>query len=131
MEHVKHECHDYDCYVCSSGLLLCSVCGGAEGSLPTECCGVRMTNEQQDNIMAKKLDYVNGEWVKKTDIKKGSIVHRATACTMEGKPLLFSEDKYEVTSVEEVNDFTWLCITDLPNRDGYSAVKINDVKLAD
>lgn len=60
--HKLHECNDEDCSVCNGGLGLCTICGGAEASMPTECPGVRMTNEEQDLVQDGKLDYFNGHW---------------------------------------------------------------------
>jgi hypothetical protein len=45
-------------------LFICEVCGGAEGTLPTDCPGVRMDAETEDKIYAGKLDYIDGKgWV--------------------------------------------------------------------
>lgn len=46
------------------GLHLCDVCGGAEGSLTTDCPGVKMTAEQSDAVYLGDLDFVDGEWRK-------------------------------------------------------------------
>lgn len=65
-EHIFHVCDDpaeYDaCYVCSGGLVDCTVCGGAEGALPTECPGVRMTAEQIEGVYTGAINFVNGNW---------------------------------------------------------------------
>jgi hypothetical protein len=66
--------HDYDtcrpgcdnasCMICIGGLSLCKRCGGGEGSLPTNCPGVRMTKEQEDKVYAGELDYrIREGWV--------------------------------------------------------------------
>lgn len=53
----------YDCHYCDGGLKLCTVCGGAEGSLTTECPGVRMTEEQEDAVYKTgTLDFKDGKW---------------------------------------------------------------------
>lgn len=39
-EHTWHECDDLDCMVCNGGLLTCTVCGQAEGTLAPSCPGV-------------------------------------------------------------------------------------------
>jgi hypothetical protein len=44
-------------------LASCSVCKGGEGSLPTECPGIAMTEDQQSRIYGGTLDYVRGAWV--------------------------------------------------------------------
>lgn len=53
------------CNICDGGLALCKVCGGAEGSLPKECPGSRMTSDQEDAVYAGTLDFVGGKWVTK------------------------------------------------------------------
>lgn len=55
---------DVSCSVCSGGLFICKVCGGAEGSLPTECPGKPMTSDEEDAVYAGRHDFVNGEWRK-------------------------------------------------------------------
>jgi hypothetical protein len=52
----------WDCVLCSC--FLCGVCGGFEGSLPTECPHEKMTDQQREDVYAGKLDYVNGKWVR-------------------------------------------------------------------
>jgi hypothetical protein len=67
MQHTRltHEnCEQLSCNICD--LFVCAVCNGAEGSLSTECCGRRLTVEEEDNIYDEKIDFINGEWVKKT-----------------------------------------------------------------
>lgn len=62
----KHEgrCPDLGhCNYCDGGLALCVVCGGAEGELPTECPGGRMTREQRKDVYSGILDYKSGRWV--------------------------------------------------------------------
>ena len=45
------------------GIYICSVCRGAEASLPTECPGRRMTEKEQDKVQAMLIDYVHGKWI--------------------------------------------------------------------
>jgi hypothetical protein len=47
------------------GLAECRVCGGAEGSLPTECPGQEMDAQQNDDVYAGRLDFIGGYWVVK------------------------------------------------------------------
>lgn len=54
---MKHKYHYRD-----DGLLHCKICNGAEGSLPTECPGERMTEAQEDAVYAGSLDFVGGMW---------------------------------------------------------------------
>lgn len=58
-------CHTNDeesdrCQACV--LSLCLVCGGAEATLPSECPGRDLTNEEEDAIEAQRLDYEGGQW---------------------------------------------------------------------
>jgi hypothetical protein len=53
---------DHGCPICDGGLALCTVCGGAEASLPHECPGYRMTADQEDAVQAGTLDFRNGDW---------------------------------------------------------------------
>lgn len=62
------DCGPYGCNVCN--LFICSVCGGAEGSLATECPDAQITTGQQDEIYAGTLDFKNGEWVRKEKNEK-------------------------------------------------------------
>lgn len=54
-----HDFHDRE-----DGLAHCKVCGGAEGALPTECPGLKMSPEALDEVYAGRLDYqqVKGGW---------------------------------------------------------------------
>lgn len=51
------------CHLCDGGLVLCTVCGCAEGSLPTHCPGHTVHNEQQEQIFMGKLDFKDGQWI--------------------------------------------------------------------
>jgi hypothetical protein len=65
-QHVRQECTDPDCTgncnLCN--LFMCKVCKGAEGSLPTDCPGRKLTDAEEDAIMAGRLDFKNGEWAR-------------------------------------------------------------------
>ncbi|MEW6115633.1 MAG: hypothetical protein AB1553_01875 [Nitrospirota bacterium] len=50
------------CNICDGGLAICKICGGAEGSLPTECPGEKMIAHQDEAVYAGKLDFFNGQW---------------------------------------------------------------------
>lgn len=66
-QHLRVNCQpDKDGYLsdaCAAGscpcgnLFMCKRCGGAEGSLPTDCPGEKITREQADAIYAGKLNY--------------------------------------------------------------------------
>ena len=63
MKHTFHRCDEDRCNVCLGDLSLCTVCNGAEASLPTECPGSCMTEQQEADIMSRKIDFVDGAWV--------------------------------------------------------------------
>ena len=67
MEHVlethKGRSCEYGCAICDGGLALCKVCGGAEGSLTTECCGRELTEVTLDAVYGGTLDFKGGVWV--------------------------------------------------------------------
>lgn len=65
---------DGDCMICDGGLGLCRVCGGAEGSLTTECPGFQISTEQSDAIYnrgAGGLDWRNGQWINAVTVHLG------------------------------------------------------------
>lgn len=43
---------------------MCTVCNGAEGTLPTECPGRLMSSARQEHIYAGRIDFKDGEWIK-------------------------------------------------------------------
>lgn len=49
------------CHLCHGGLAVCTVCGGMEGSLPSECPGASMPGDVQDAVYAGELDYTSRE----------------------------------------------------------------------
>lgn len=63
--HKFHRCKEFSCAICEGGLALCVVCGGAEGSLPTECPRERMTNAQENSVYAGTHGFVGGRWITK------------------------------------------------------------------
>ncbi len=60
MKHTLHKCDDENCHICP--LSLCTVCGGAEGSLPTECPGSRMPEKIEKAVYAQTLDFKDNRW---------------------------------------------------------------------
>lgn len=56
----REDC-DGTCHACS-GLIWCEVCGGTEGSLPSECPNRMMTEQENDDVYAGKLDFIHGRW---------------------------------------------------------------------
>ena len=69
--HKQLECKDPDCGgMCNACCLaICTVCGGAEGSLPTECPGVEMTTQESCMVLEGITDYYDGAWRWKTGAK--------------------------------------------------------------
>jgi hypothetical protein len=65
--HAWYECEKgcNGCMFCNGGLASCTRCGGFEGSLPSECPGEKMTEEQETAIYAGALDFRAGTWVNK------------------------------------------------------------------
>ena len=64
--HVAYVCtkdHNYGCAYCDGGLFLCTKCMGLEGSLPTDCPGVKMSMETADEVYGRGVDYIKGKWV--------------------------------------------------------------------
>lgn len=47
------------------GLVDCATCGCAEGTLPTNCPGVRVPHRVQTLIINGVVDYVGGRWIGK------------------------------------------------------------------
>lgn len=56
-------CEHHHCPICEGGLALCTVCGGLEGGLTSECCGRVLTSEECDDVYAGKIDFRDGNWV--------------------------------------------------------------------
>lgn len=52
-----------ECYVCRSSLFQCERCGCAEGTLPTQCPGFKVSYHAQSLIMKGVIDYRGGQWV--------------------------------------------------------------------
>jgi hypothetical protein len=66
MEHVKykHSCNSPFCQFCDGGLFACVVCGGFEGSLPTDCPGEKMGEAREEEVYAGAIDFREGKgWV--------------------------------------------------------------------
>ena len=51
------------CPICDGGLAVCEVCNGAEGSLPSECPGRKLSACEEEEIMLRNIDYKNGKWI--------------------------------------------------------------------
>lgn len=60
----KHQnCENPHCNICVGGLAFCTVCKGAEASLPTECPGRPLNATEEAEIMAGELNFRDGKWV--------------------------------------------------------------------
>ena len=58
-----YDCGPYGCNVCN--LFICSICGGAEGSLTTDCCGYKVPYVMDKLVYAGAIDFVVDQWVTK------------------------------------------------------------------
>lgn len=63
-------CKYQHCSICDGGLAYCKVCGGAEASLPTECPGEKMSAQTADDVVACRMDFKGGKWIKTQDDPK-------------------------------------------------------------
>ena len=65
MDHQYATCDGCErgCALCEGGLALCTVCGGSEGTLTSECSGQRLTGEEEDAVYAGTLDYRQDVWM--------------------------------------------------------------------
>jgi hypothetical protein len=69
---VHKDCERAYCSICEGGLMICTACGGAEGSLPTHCPQEPIPQDDQDRIYAGKLDFRNGFWIEASNGGKSS-----------------------------------------------------------
>lgn len=54
------------------GLASCTVCGGGESSLPTDCPGRRMTADEMDAVSAGRIQFKSG--------KMGRVIRERKLC---------------------------------------------------
>lgn len=61
-KHTWYECgcNRTGCMFCDGGLGSCTVCGGFEGTLPTDCPGERMDGALETRIYNGEIDYRAG-----------------------------------------------------------------------
>lgn len=57
------DCEIQNCLICDGGLAICSVCGGAEGALTTDCPGIQLESYQLDSIHNGDIDFINEKWI--------------------------------------------------------------------
>jgi hypothetical protein len=65
MKHTAYVC-DSDCkgcHFCEGGLVSCTICNGAEGTLTIDCCGHSLDEHTQNAVYHGGLDFINGYWV--------------------------------------------------------------------
>jgi len=56
---------------CDGGLGHCTVCGGFEGTLTTDCCGRELTEREKDEIYKMgTLDFAAGRWMHQAPITR-------------------------------------------------------------
>ncbi len=69
-DHVEYQCKAAceGCQFCDGGLFLCTVCGGAEGSLTADCPDYKIPYEVSQNLV------YGGRWDFVTD--KGWVIHK-------------------------------------------------------
>ena len=75
MKHVRKECDkknredhsERHCNICDGGLFICAVCGGAEGTLTTDCPGNKLDEETQTRIYVGHIDFKDGVWITKKE----------------------------------------------------------------
>ena len=69
MDHVYYKCPpgctNLSCMFCVGGLGGCTVCKAFEGTLPTECPGTPISEEDQQLIYKASLDYRAGKWIQR------------------------------------------------------------------
>lgn len=63
-DHTFYKCEPEcdGCMFCRGGLLSCVVCGCAEGELPTDCPGYKVSEAERLRIYKGNLDFINEEW---------------------------------------------------------------------
>lgn len=68
----QDQCMEGRCMFCDGGLAMCTVCHGAEGTLPTDCPGVPMTGEQEQAVWRQEMDFHRRHgWLHGTFVRSG------------------------------------------------------------
>lgn len=93
----------------------CSNCMGFEGSMPTDCPGEGMTNEQSDKVYAGNLDYRLGEgWVNKLSPMGQSMVRSCIFDMLRNREGAHTSDASIIisngTTKEEYNEVKKECL---------------------
>jgi hypothetical protein len=107
----KHEnCQIQNCPVCDGGLSVCAVCGGAEGSLTTDCIGRKLDERELQEVYLGASDFVGNTWVVGTSPNSPSAY----------KSLVMPE----LPPVKNENPAVWpLVIADIKSRDKFGLKK--------
>jgi len=61
--------HDIEPVPSNPELGYCTVCGGSEGELPTDCPGYTMNYAERQAVFKGGVDFVNGEWEDRPKIR--------------------------------------------------------------
>jgi hypothetical protein len=113
-KHIQAKCPDNggDCggtcnYCC---LAICSVCGGGEGSLTTECCGEKMGSEREEAVYLSNLNYTDEKGWHHTNEslhqrKSPKFFHQC--CTVRVTPVMGAGDFEDYVDVQCPNDSTF------------------------
>lgn len=64
--HNPHSCTRMECSICEGGLGWCETCGGAEGSLPTDCPQQPMDWDTAQQVYEGLIDHRAGRWVRES-----------------------------------------------------------------
>lgn len=100
------------CHSCC--LFICSVCGGYEGGLTTDCCSYRLLPEELDEVYRTRLDFVDEiGWHQGKEMKD-----RRPNCTepweLEEEPNKFPSENYLIlTEWNYVHNFTQRLLFDV------------------
>jgi len=63
-KYLECTCGEDGCIFCDGDLASCTICEGTEGSLTTECCGRKITEDEGYRIYKLgTLDFKGGKWV--------------------------------------------------------------------
>lgn len=63
VKHVPQKCNEAECVgcrFCHGGLIACTVCGGAEASLTTDCPETQVSEARRDKVQEGKLEFFHG-----------------------------------------------------------------------
>lgn len=70
----KCTCGQPGCMFCDGGLGSCTVCGGFEGTLTTDCIGCRLQEPTLNAVWKGYIDFVDGRWRPGVRWQKGRLI---------------------------------------------------------